>query len=33
MTMTTTGTIPVLSVTADCLPEAWEKAVLAVWDQ
>jgi thymidylate synthase len=26
------GTIPTISVTADCLPEAWEKAVLAVWD-
>jgi thymidylate synthase len=25
--------IPVISITADCLPEAWEKAVLAVWDQ
>jgi len=25
--------IPVLSVTARCLPEAWEKAVLAVWDK
>ncbi len=24
--------IPALSITADCLPEAWEKAVLAVWD-
>lgn len=24
--------IPVVSVTAKCLPEAWEKAVLAVWD-
>ncbi len=24
--------IPVISLTADCLPEAWEKAVLAVWD-
>lgn len=24
--------LPVLSITADCLPEAWEKAVLAVWD-
>ncbi len=24
--------VPVISVTADCLPEAWEKAVLAVWD-
>jgi len=25
--------IPVLSITANCLPEAWEKAVLAVWDK
>jgi len=25
--------IPVISVTAACLPEAWEKAVLAVWDK
>jgi thymidylate synthase len=25
--------IPVISIAADCLPEAWEKAVLAVWDQ
>lgn len=24
--------IPVLSITADSLPEAWEKTVLAVWD-
>ena len=24
--------IPVTSITADCLPEAWEKTVLAVWD-
>ncbi len=24
--------LPVISVTARCLPEAWEKAVLAVWD-
>ena len=24
--------IPVISITADCLPEAWEKAVLAVWN-
>ncbi len=24
--------IPVINITADCLPEAWEKAVLAVWD-
>ena len=27
-----TGQIPVFSVIAGCLPEAWEKAVLAVWD-
>ena len=26
-----TANIPVISITADCLPEAWEKAVLAVW--
>jgi len=25
--------IPVIAITADCLPEAWEKAVLAVWDK
>jgi len=25
--------IPVIVITADCLPEAWEKAVLAVWDK
>ena len=25
--------MPVISITADCLPEAWEKAVLAVWDK
>jgi thymidylate synthase len=30
--LVTTGFIPVISITADCLPEAWEKAVLAVWD-
>jgi thymidylate synthase len=24
--------IPVIAITADCLPQAWEKAVLAVWD-
>ena len=33
MTTAATGTIPVLSITAECLPEAWEKAVLAVWRQ
>ena len=33
MTTATAGTIPVTAITADCLPEAWEKAVLAVWDQ
>ena len=26
-----TANVPVISVTAGCLPEAWEKAVLAVW--
>jgi thymidylate synthase len=25
------GNIPVLSITGECLPEAWEKAVVAVW--
>lgn len=24
--------IPVIAITADCLPQAWEKSVLAVWD-
>ena len=33
MTTAATGTIPVLSITAACLPEAWEKAVLAVWNE
>ncbi len=33
MPPTNTSTdIPVISITASCLPEAWEKAVLAVWD-
>jgi len=27
------ASIPVISITADCLPQAWEKAVLAVWDK
>jgi thymidylate synthase len=27
------GNIPVLTINAHCLPEAWEKAVLAVWRQ
>ncbi len=27
------GDIPVIAIAADCLPEAWEKAVLAVWDK
>jgi thymidylate synthase len=31
MSTANSGNIPVLSVTADCLPEAWEKAVVAVW--
>jgi thymidylate synthase len=30
---TSVANIPVISITADCLPEAWEKAVLAVWDK
>ncbi len=25
--------MPVILITADCLPEAWERAVLAVWDE
>jgi thymidylate synthase len=29
----TTAAIPVISITAECLPQAWEKAVLAVWDK
>jgi thymidylate synthase len=33
MTTTAAETIPVISIVADSLPEAWEKAVLAVWDQ
>jgi thymidylate synthase len=28
----TASDIPVIAITARCLPEAWEKAVLAVWD-
>ena len=31
-TAASVGNIPAISITADCLPEAWEKAVLAVWD-
>ena len=30
--MKVSGNIPTLSITAECLPEAWEKAVVAVWD-
>jgi len=33
MTDIVTGNIPVISITADCLPQAWEKAVLAVWER
>jgi thymidylate synthase len=34
MPPTNTSTdIPVISISACCLPEAWEKAVLAVWDK
>ena len=32
-TAASTAGIPVISVSADCLPEAWDKAVLAVWDK
>ncbi len=32
-TTTTAGTMPVIAITAECLPEAWEKAMLAVWKQ
>jgi len=35
MKMTTAvsiSNVPVLNITAECLPEAWEKTVLAVWD-
>ena len=28
-----TGNIPSIAIIARCLPEAWEKAVLAVWDE
>ncbi len=28
----TPGSIPAISITAACLPEAWEKTVIAVWD-
>jgi thymidylate synthase len=28
----TTSSIPTIAITSSCLPEAWEKAVLAVWD-
>jgi len=31
--VTSTTDIPVIVITADCLPQAWEKAVLAVWDK
>jgi len=33
MTVASVANIPVISITADCLPEAWEKAVLEVWDK
>lgn len=31
-TITQTGNIPTIFIKADCLPEAWEKAVVAVWE-
>ena len=34
MSVTTSiANIPVITITAECLPEAWEKAVLAVWEK
>jgi len=27
-----TGNVPAITINADCLPEAWEKAVIAVWE-
>ena len=33
MSMTVSvANIPAISITADCIPEAWEKTMLAVWD-
>lgn len=32
-TTASVANIPAISITADCLPEAWEKTVLAVWDK
>ncbi|TKJ39395.1 MAG: hypothetical protein CEE38_01250 [Planctomycetes bacterium B3_Pla] len=31
-TAASVANVPAISITADCLPQAWEKAVLAVWD-
>ena len=31
VTKVDSGSIPVLAINAECLPEAWEKTVLAVW--
>lgn len=32
-TTVSTANMPVIAISAQCLPEAWEKAVLAVWDE
>ena len=32
MSSASSGNIPTITIQAQCLPEAWEKAVLAVWD-
>ncbi len=32
MTSPSKGNIPTITIQAQCLPEAWEKAVVAVWD-
>jgi len=31
--MLETGNIPVITIKAQCLPQAWERAMLAVWDE
>ena len=32
-TMTQTGNIPTIHIQADCLPQAWEQAVIEVWEK
>jgi thymidylate synthase len=33
MNQSAAGQVPAITISASCLPEAWEKAVVAVWDQ